>query len=566
MRRFSVLVWIVVLSLASAVCWAQPAVQSADIVLHSAKIYTMDENNPTATAIAIKGDKILAVGSRSDVAAYTGPKTKVVNLKGATVLPGLIDSHVHFSSIGTSLLQVDCYWKQKAEIIAAIAAEVAEAEPGEWIQGRGFNQAVWTPQVWPTKEDLDAVSPNNPVYISRYCGHAAWVNSKALELAGITRDTPDPHNGAFLRDENGEPTGILLEEGAMNAVRSLIPPFTEEQIVRGMIRANDACIALGLTSVHDAGTTLAGVQRTKALYEEGALKIRIYEMIRINTGGMSDLQYWMAHGPEIGLYDNRYTIRAIKMSLDGALGARGAAMLEPYSDWPDQEWLGVTRIPEFEEFVEATLAGGWQPRVHNIGDRANRLTLDAYEKYLTELDLLDEDVRPVIEHAQILNFADIPRFKQLGVVASMQPLHATEDMLFAEDRVGPFRILGGYAWQTLRSLGVVIAGGSDAPVSSQNPIWGIHAAVTRQDRNGEPEGGWYPYQRLSREEALRLFTLGAAYAAFEEDIKGSLEPGKLADLVVLDRDIMDENEVPAQDIWKAQVLKTMIGGEFVYEK
>lgn len=536
----------------------------ADLIIHGGKIYTGAEGKPVVEAIAAKDGKVLAIGTIGEIMRYGGRNTKRIELKGRTVIPGLIDAHVHFLSLGTRLLQVDCYWKPKEEIIAAIAKAVAEAKPGEWIQGRGFNQAVWDPPVWPTKEELDAVSPNNPVYVGRYCGHAAWVNSKALEIAGVTKDTPDPPNGAFLRDEKGEPTGILLEEGAMNAVRKHIPPFTEEQLTKGLILANNECLSVGLTGVHDAGASKENIELVKDLYEQGNLKIRIYQMVR---GPSESVDYFLAHGPEIGLYGNRYTIRSVKMSLDGALGARGCAMLEPFSDWPDKTWTGVIRIPEdqFENEVKKVVQAGFQVRVHAIGDKGNRLTLDAYEAALNDLGFLGKDIRPAIEHAQILHFTDIPRFRQLGVVASMQPVHATEDMLFAESRVGPYRILGGYAWKTLQSIDVPIAAGSDAPVSPINPFYGIHAAVTRQDRNNNPPGGWYPSQCMTREEALKAFTVGAAYVAFEEDIKGTLEPGKLADMVVIDRDIMDETKVPASEIWKTKVLKTIIGGEVVYE-
>ncbi len=571
MKKHGFWIWVLVLLMVfslSAIAFAQgkghgPDREVADLVLHNATIYTMDENNPVANSIAIKDGKIIAVGHRNVTARVTGPGTEIINLKKATVLPGLIDAHVHFSSIGTRLLQVDAYWLPKDVIIQNIADAVEETAPGEWIQGRGFNQEIWDPPVWPTKEDLDVVSPDNPVYIGRYCGHAAWVNSKALEVAGIDKDTEDPPDGSFLRDQDGNPTGILLASGAMNMVRQHIPPWTEEQILEGMILANEDCLSVGLTGVHDAGAGKSTIDLIKKLYEEGELQLRIYQMVR---GPVGDVDYYLDKGPQIGLYDNHYTIRSIKMSLDGALGARTAAMLEPYSDWPDPDWLGVLRIDLdiYNDVIQRTLEAGFQSRCHNIGDRANRLTLDAFENALDVVDI--EDPRLVIEHAQILHPDDIPRFVELDVIASMQPLHATEDMIMAEDRVGPERILTSYAWRTLLDKGVTIAGGSDSPVSPHNPFYGIHAAVTRQNRDNKPEGGWYPEQVVTREEALRMFTLDAAYAAFEEDIKGSLEPGKLADLAVINQDIMDPGKVAAEDIWKTEVLKTMIGGEFVYEK
>ena len=560
MRLSRYLIWTVmlVLLLSSAVGFAQSR-EVADLVLHNATIYTMDAENPVASAIAIKGDRILAVGTRSDVAKLTGKGTEVVNLKQATVLPGLIDSHVHFQSIGTRELLVDCYWKPKAEILDAIAVAVAgAASVDEWIRGAGFNEAVWDPPISPNKDDLDPVSPDNPVYITRYCGHQAWVNSRALEIAGITKDTPDPDQGTIVREADGEPTGLLMGT-ARGLVSQHIPSeWTPEQLKRATILADERLASVGLTSVHDAGSGLSTINLMKELYEEGLIKVRVYQMARYRDV--------MTHfdEPKIGLFGDRYTIRSVKFGADGALGARSAAMLEPYTDRHDYSGLLYVEEDELAGQISDLLAIGFQSRVHAIGDRGNRVTLNAFEKALQQVPVNDH--RLAIEHAQILHLDDIPRFAELGVVASMQPLHATEDMLFAEDRVGPERILGGYAWRSLLDLGVVIAGGSDAPVSPPNPIWGIHAAVTRQDRNNNPPGGWYPEQSVTREEALKMFTLDAAYAAFEEDIKGSLEQGKLADLVVIDRDIMDGSMVAADDIWKAEVLMTMIGGEFVYEK
>ena len=564
MRTRSFCVWLVVgllVILIGTVAFAQgrglgPDREVADLVLHNAKIYTMDENNPVASSIAIKDDKILAVGHRNVTAKVTGPGTEIINLEEATVLPGLIDSHVHLPGLGLRLLMVDAHWLPKEEILQNVADAVEEAEPVEWIRGRGYNEAVWDPPEPPTRHDLDTVSPENPVIISRYCGHAVWVNTMALQIAEIYPWGPNDHEGIH-RDEDGYPTGVLIG-GAPSLIWEHVPPWTDEQIKEGIELAGEECVSVGLTGVHEASRTgLGTVEMMKSLYEEEALKLRVYEML--SYGAALELGE-----PQIGLYNNRYTIRSVKHIMDGALGARSAAFIEEYSDAPGHYGYLYTDEDTMTEIIVNLYEIDFQIRSHAIGTLGNRTKLNAIERANEKIEV--DDPRPAIEHAQIIHLNDIPRFAELDVIASMQPLHATEDMLFAEDRVGPERILGGYAWRTLLDQGTIIAGGSDAPVSPINPFYSLHAAVTRQDRDNKPEGGWFPEQAVTREEALRMFTLDAAYAAFEEDIKGSLEPGKLADLVVIEQDVMDPDIVADEDIWKVEVLKTIIGGEVVYEK
>lgn len=539
--------------------------ETADLVLVGGHIVTMDRSNPEAAAVAVKGDRILTVGSDDEIRAKVGPATRVIELEGRTVVPGMIDAHTHFLSIGVRHLQIDAGGSTKEEILAKVAAKAAESEPGEWIQGRGWDQNNWPVKAFPRRGDLDRVSPDNPVYLSRVDGHAAWVNSRALKIAGIDRSTPDPDGGRILRDARGEPTGTLVDN-AFRLVSAHIPPMSKAQRKQAVLNAVQECLASGLTGVHEAGGTRGDIELYKEMLEAGDIDFRIYEYVRWPEDEQklphtyASLDYFLTQGPQIGLYRNRLTIRGIKMSLDGALGSRGAAFLEPYADDPGNR--GVLRLTE-DEVCATILRGlkaGFQTAVHAIGDRANRIALNAMERALKEARVPDARLR--IEHAQVLDPADVPRFASLGIIPSMQPTHCTSDMRWIADRIGESRCSFAYAWRSLLDSGVRIPGGSDAPVESVAPLPGIYAAVTRQDRAGRPAGGWHPEQRASREEALRMFTIDAAYAAFEEDVKGSLAAGKLADMVVLSKNIMT---IPAPEILDTKVEMTILGGKVVYE-
>jgi predicted amidohydrolase YtcJ len=393
--------------------------------------------------------------------------------------------------------------------------------------------------------------------------HAAWVNAKALELAGIGKDTPDPPGGKILkRADTGEPTGILLEE-ALDLVSRLLPPVTRESRKEDIQRSIETALRFGLTGMHDAGSNAETVAIFKELVAEDAFPFRLYVMLDVPDAG-AVLDSYLEHPPEIGLGDHRLTIRCFKAYADGALGARGAALLEPYSDDAGATGLIQNSEDELTRLIEKAGSKGYQVAIHAIGDRGNRNTLNAVER--AQMELPGKDLRVRIEHAQILSPSDIPRFAGLSVIASMQPIHATMDMGFAETRVGPERIQGGYVWQSLLSSGARVAAGSDTPsfpVVYNNPLWGIHAAVTRQDAEGRPEGGWHGDQKVSRMDALKMYTLHPAYAAFEEDIKGSLSPGKLADLTVLSKDILT---IPEAEIRDTEVVMTVLGGEVVYRR
>jgi hypothetical protein len=536
----------------------------ADLVLSGGHVVTMDAARPTAEAVAVRGDRIVAVGSDADIEQFVGPSTERLALDGRTVVPGLIDAHVHFVGIGSRKLALDARGRTKAAVVAEVAERVARAAPGEWIQGRGWDHTLWEGQQFPTRADLDAVAPDHPVYLGRVDGHAGWANSRALALAGIDRGTPDPAGGQILRDARGEPTGTLIDN-AFRLVTRLIPPLSREQRLEAIRLSIEECLSVGLTSVHEAGGFDEDIELYQQLMREGRFDLRIYEFLRwpVNEQqrphSYDSLDAYLVKGPQIGLHDHRLTIRGIKMSIDGALGSRGAAFLEPYADDPGN--TGLLRLTADEVFstIVRGLKAGFQTTTHAIGDRANRLVLDAMEKALGAVPTSDHRLR--IEHAQVLTADDLPRFARLGIIASMQPSHATTDMRWAGDRVGADRLRYAYAWASLLDSGARIAGGSDAPVEPVAPLQGIYAAVTRQDFQGWPDGGWQPAERVSREQALRMFTLDAAYSVFEESLKGSIETGKLADMVVLSKDIMT---IPAPEILTTEVERTILGGRVVY--
>ena len=524
--------------------------QTADLAITGARIYTVDQAHPIGSAIAVKGGKILAI---DDIARFIGPSTRQINSPGATIIPGFIDSHGHMEALGDSLETLDLRGARSVEEIAGIVRKaVHDHKPGEWIRGHSWDQNNWTGKQFPTAELISAAAPENPVYLMRVDGHAAWANRKALEIGGITGATPDPAGGKVLRDAGGAPTGVLIDR-AQELVARRIPPPGEQQIRERLRRAGLACARLGITTVHDAGVSREELDAYRALIREHQLPLRIYAMI----GGEGELwREFLQRGPELG---DRLTIRSIKLMADGALGSRGAALKRPYADDPGNLGLLILQEKDIESVARDAVAHGFQVNTHAIGDRANRTVLNAYAAALGG----SNDRRFRIEHAQVVSLDDAPLFQKYSVLASMQATHATSDMPWAEARLGPERVKGAYAWRRLLSLGVHVPNGSDFPVEDPNPLWGFYAAVSRQDRNGNPPGGWFPDQRMTRDEALRSWTIEGAYAAFEENSKGSLIPGKLADFVVLSEDIM---RIPAAQILKTRVTMTVVGGEVVYSQ
>lgn len=537
---------------------AGPGGEPAEFIVYNARIYTVDRKNPRAQAMAIRQGRIVAVGNERAVMAYRGSKTRLIDLEGRTVVPGFVDAHGHVASFARSMERVDLRGtKTYEEMIERVRKRARETAPGRWILGRGWNHEHWKVARLPHHRALSEAVPNHPVWLVRIDGHAGLANGMALRMAGIDRNTPDPKGGEILRDSRGEPTGVLVDN-AMGLVARVLPDATGEDLKRWIRLSQREFLKVGLTSVHDAGVDAKTVRAYRDLADAGGLVVRFYVMV---SGAPLEGRPLVARG------DDRLTIRAVKLSIDGALGSRGAWLLEPYADRPKDDegkpYTGLNLIsPErVERLAVRCLKNGWQLCVHAIGTRGNREVLDAFERALKKVPTQDHRFR--IEHAQIVHPDDIPRFRKLGVIPSMQPTHATSDMWMAEKRLGKDRLAGAYAWRKFLAQGCRIAAGSDFPVESRNPLWGIYAAITRQDHDGNPPGGWLPGEKMTREEALRSFTLDARYAAFEEDRLGSLEPGKLADFVVLDRDIMT---VPPREILKAKVLMTWIAGRPVYRR
>ncbi len=561
----SVFVLFVSFVLAPAVC---SGAQVADRVYVNGNIYTVDEEFSTASALAVKDGKFIYVGDDAGAKAHVGPQTFVFDLKGKTIIPGLHDAHVHIrygerelypripdirAGIGE--------WasvERMQEVIKHCLATGEGMRPGpepRWLVLSGWMSDVWDPPEF-RKELIDAVAPDNPVFISRYT-HGSGANSKALELAGITRDTADPPGGHIKKDKNGEPTGEFVERAPSQLTKLIppLPPMTDYERSRNLVEGTQLAIASGLTTIHGASMTgYEELQRRIKLYDVGLLRVRINEMVREDAA--KKLGKPLNH-------DNKYFARSVKSFADGALGSRGALFLDEYSDYPGYHGEPVRSEDEIAKSATELLKIGFNMRIHCIGDGANRVAINAYERALKATGIDGKKARFALEHCQVLTAEDVPRLAELGIVASMQPLHATEDMHFAEARIGPERLKYAYIWSDLLDLGVVVATGTDYSVSPYNPFYTLHAAVTRQDRDNTPPGGWIPEQAMTREEALWAATMGGAYAMFAEDILGSIEVGKLADFVVIPVDYM---AIPAEDIWKIEPDMTVIGGEVVYTK
>jgi predicted amidohydrolase YtcJ len=541
-------------------CQARPAAERATLIVHNAKVYTMHDAQPTAEAVAVRGDRIVLVGTSAAALALRGTDTRVLDAQGRALIPGIQDAHGHFTGLGESLQVLQLRGTTSFDqIVELVRARAATARPGEWIRGRSWDQNDWPTKDWPHHQALTDAAPNNPVYLTRVDGHAALVNKAALDAAGLTRATADPAGGRIIRDPKGEPAGVLIDT-AQGLVASKIPPPTDAQLEEQILLADAETRKLGLTMVHDAGTTPEVVAAYKRLIDGGKLKTRLYVMLR---GPLPMLELEFKKGPLINYGGHRLTVRAIKIGADGALGSRGAALLEPYSDEPGTQGLMTTRPEEIYAQTLAASRAGFQTCIHAIGDRGNRVAMDVFERVQNEVPGA-RTLRMRNEHAQILDAAEIPRFAALNVIASMQSTHATSDMPWVPDRIGPARTQeGAYVWQRLIKSGVTLANGSDFPVEEPNPMLGFYAAVTRQDPSGHPAGGWMPEERLSREEMLKSFTWNAAYAAHAEKDLGSLEVGKLADMVLLDKDVMT---IEPREILTVHPLLTVIGGEVVHER
>jgi predicted amidohydrolase YtcJ len=546
--------------------------QPADLVIKGGTIYTVNEKQPVVEAVAVVGDKIVAAGTASEINEWIGKNTNILDLKGKVMTPGFIEGHGHIMGLGYSELHLNLTLaKNYEEVVAMVKDAVGKAKPGQWIIGRGWHQDKWDKKPgevvkgFPTHKELSAVSPDNPVFLEHVSGHAALANAKAMEVAGVNLLSMEKINkdqgegGEIIRDQHGNPTG-LFSENAADLIYNKIPPPNEETDREALRLAIDACLKNGITSFHDAGASRESIALFHKFKQDGGLRVRLYAMVE---GNDRDLVYeWIKRGPEI---DSAHwlTIRSIKLHCDGALGSRGAWLLEPYTDRSDFSGMATIPMDTVLKTSRVALSRGFQVCSHAIGDRANREVLDRYEKAFKENPSIT-DHRFRIEHAQHLDPTDIPRFAKLGVLPSMQAIHMSSDRPWAIERLGEKRIKeGAYMWQSLLKTGAHIVNGTDTPVEPANPIPCFYASVTRKTLKGEPEGGYEPEEKMTREQALRSYTLAAAYGAFEETIKGSIEPGKLADFTVFSKDIMTVEE---KEILHTEVSMTIVGGKVAFSK
>jgi len=534
-----------------------PALQAADLLVNNVNGYTLDSHGKLQhfQALLVDQGKVVATGNSTDLSKRAG-NAKVIDGHGHTLLPGLIDAHGHVLELGYARNRADLTGTRSLdEALAKVKAYAAAHPDAKWITGGGWNQEIWKLGRFPTAKELDAVVSDRPVWLSRVDGHAGWANTAAIKLAGITKATPDPNGGRIEHDADGNPAGVFVD-GATVLIDAKVPAPTAQQKAAALDTALAEMASVGLTGVGDAGIDLANYQLYRQYADAHKLTARIYAMI-LGTG--DDFNVISKNGPLIGYGDDFLTVRAVKLFADGALGSRGAAMLQPYSDDPHNRGLLFMKPDEMTAKISKALGKGYQVAIHAIGDRANREVLDSYAAAYKQHD--GSDLRNRVEHAQILSLQDIPRYVPLHLIASMQPTHATSDMNMAEDRIGHERIQGAYAWQRFLKQGTVVAGGSDFPVESPNPFYGLYSTVTREDHNGQPPGGWHPEQDMTLAQALRAFTLDAAYAEHAETTQGTLEPGKWADFILIDHDIV--KDAPGR-IWDTKVLQTWVGGKQVY--
>jgi predicted amidohydrolase YtcJ len=521
-----------------------------DLVLWNGDVRTMDPSKPHATAVALDGDKIIAVGTDAEVRALASATTRQIDLAGKTVTPGLIDAHCHLYGLGVDLENVSVrQLGSEAETVKVIVEAAKTRPPGEWLIGRGWDQNRWPGQQFPTRTTLDAIT-DRPVLLRRVDGHAVWLNGVALAASKITAATPEPSGGKILRDAKGEPTGVLIDN-AVGLVELAVPAATPEVRERRIRAASKLAIAAGITGVHDMGIEDATAAVYRKLAAANELPLRVYAFL---SGDPANLERVRA-SPESPT--GWFTMRGVKYFADGALGSRGARLYREYDDDAGNRGLWVTDPERLSSAVDTAVSGGWQVAIHAIGDAAIGSVLDAY---LAALKKHEGDRRLRVEHVQVIAPDDIPRMVESRSIASMQPTHATSDMPWAEQRVGPNRIKGAYAWRTMLDKGVPLAAGSDFPVEEVAPLLGIYAAVTRQDSHGKPEGGWYPKQKLTLDEAINAFTHAAAYAEFADDTRGMLAVGRTADVTVFDRALAAD-----RTLLETHVMLTIVGGRIVYE-
>jgi predicted amidohydrolase YtcJ len=535
-----------------------------DLIFVNGNVYTANERQPHAEAIAVKQGRIVFVGSNEEVKKLKRDRTRVMDLREHTVVPGLTDSHCHIFGIGEREMTLNLEGTNTLEdFLRKVKARVAQMAKGKWITGRGWIETFWKPPEFPARQDLDAVAPDNPVFLTRADGHAAIANTAALKIAKIDKNTPNPFGGEILKDKkSGEPNGMLLDN-AQDLVAKNIPKPSQAEREQALLTGINREIGLGWCEIQNAGSHKEDVDLIKKALDGGKIKIRFINCV---YGPGEDAQNLVKEGATLNAFNHHFTQRTIKVVFDGALGSRGAALLKPYSDAPETSGYLTEKPEDLKPMFEEALRRGLQVETHAIGDRANRTILDLYENAFKAVPPEQRKIREPrwrVEHAQIVDPADIPRFAKLGVIPSMQPSHAISDLFFAPARLGLDRLAGAYAWQSFLKSGAIICGGSDAPVERGDPMIEFYAAVARKSVRGESGEGWHPEQAVSREQALKMFTIWPAYAAFEEKDKGSIEVGKLADFTVLSNDIM---KIPESEILKTRGEMTVIGGEILYAR
>ncbi len=568
--RLSSLIFFVAFFLTTMARAQEPALSEAqrsrmdvDLILVNGNVYTVNKKQPRAEAIAVRDRRIVFVGLNEDARKFRGDKTRIIDLGGKTVVPGFTDAHCHIFGIGEREMKLNLEGTNTLEdFFAKVKERVAQTERGKWITGRGWIETFWKPPQFPARSELDKIAQDNPVFLTRADGHASVVNSAALNIARIDKNTPNPFGGEILKDKTtGEPTGMLLDN-AQDLVAKNIPKPTEAERQQALLRGIDREIGLGWCEIQNAGSHREDIDLIKKAFGVGKIKIRFVNAV---YGPGEDAQRFLRDGATINAFDHHFTQRTIKVSFDGALGSRGAALLKPYNDSPDTSGFLTEKPEELRPMFEEALRRGIQVETHAIGDRANRIILDLYEQAFKAVPSEQRKIREPrwrVEHAQIVDPADIPRFARLGVIPSMQPSHAISDLFFARSRLGLDRLDGAYAWQSFLKSGAIICGGSDAPIERGEPMIEFYAAVGRKSIRGESTEGWHPEQAVSREQALKMFTIWPAYAAFEEKDKGSIEVGKLADFTVLSADIL---KIPEAEILQTRCIMNIIGGEIVFE-
>ena len=537
------------------------AAEDVDLLFVNGNVYTVNEKQPQAEAIAVKKDRIVFVGSNADAKKIHTART--FDLNGKTVVPGLTDSHCHIFGIGERELTLNLEGTNTLDdFLAKVKTRLAQTPQGKWITGRGWIETFWKPPQFPTRQDLDKIAPDNPIFLTRADGHAAIANSAALKIAKIDKNTPNPFGGEILKDKgSGEPTGMLLDN-AQNLVGKNTPKPTTAEREQALLTGINREIGLGWCEIQNAGSHKEDIDLIKKAFDSGKIKIRFINCV---YGPGEDAQNFLKEGATLNAFNHHFTQRTIKVIFDGALGSRGAALLKPYNDAPDTSGYLTEKPEDLLPMFEEALRRGIQVETHAIGDRANRTILDLYEAAFNAVppdQRRIEEPRWRVEHAQIVDPVDLPRFARLGVIPSMQPSHAISDLFFAPKRLGMGRLAGAYAWQSFLKSGSIICGGSDAPVERGEPMIEFYAAVARKSIKGESGEGWHPEQAVSREQALKMFTIWPAYAAFEENDKGSIEAGKLADFTVLSQDIM---KIPEAEILKTHSEMTIVGGDMVFD-